>query len=70
MEPARARALLLRRHSEAVAQALLESAQRQRTGAKAQVLDTVRVVTGNAPRSFLAWAKDHADAFGAAAPVV
>ncbi|MGW0537937.1 NAD(P)H-binding protein [Streptomyces sp. NPDC003032] len=63
MEPAQARAVLLRRHPEAVVEALLESALRQRAGAKAQVLDTVRAVTGNAPRSFESWAKDHADAF-------
>ncbi|MFD5625872.1 MULTISPECIES: NAD(P)H-binding protein [unclassified Streptomyces] len=52
-----------RRYPPAVAQALLESAERQRAGVKAQVLDTVRVVTGRPAGSFLQWAGDHLEAF-------
>ncbi|MEU9188929.1 SDR family oxidoreductase [Streptomyces sp. NPDC048484] len=63
LDPAQARISLLRSHSEPVAEALLRSALRQQAGAKAQVLDTVREVTGRAPRSFRTWAQDHASAF-------
>lgn len=66
---AQARAALLRRHSEAVTEALLESALRQRAGAKTRVSDTVRAVTGGAPGSFETWARDHAGAFAPAVPV-
>ncbi|MFI6093670.1 NAD(P)H-binding protein [Streptomyces sp. NPDC051218] len=69
LEPAQARASLLRRHPEAVVEALLDSALRQRAGAKVQVLETVRAVTGAAPRPFLAWARDHAGAFAPPAPL-
>ncbi|MGA4846489.1 NAD(P)H-binding protein [Streptomyces sp. G5(2025)] len=69
LEADQARASLLRRHPEAVVEALLESALRLRAGAKAHVGDTVRAVTGSAPRSFGSWAEDHADAFASAAPV-
>ncbi|MBV1940500.1 SDR family oxidoreductase [Streptomyces sp. BV286] len=70
LTPQQAREALLRRHPETVAQALLDSALRQRAGAKAQVLDTVQTVTGRAPRPFRVWARDHAQSFGpgAAAP--
>ncbi|KAA0917827.1 hypothetical protein FGF04_38040 [Streptomyces apricus] len=68
LEPAQARTALLRRHPAAVAEALLESALRQKAGAKAQVLDTVRALTGRAPRAFGTWAHDHAHAFTPAGP--
>ncbi len=66
MEPPQARAALLRRHSGSMADALLDSALRQKAGSKAQVLDTVRAVTGGEPRSFRSWAQEHAGAFGPA----
>ncbi|MFI6339073.1 SDR family oxidoreductase [Streptomyces sp. NPDC050535] len=58
-----ARAGWLRRYPAAVAEALLESAERQRAGVKTQVEDTVRVVTGRPPGSFREWARDHLEAF-------
>ena len=36
-----------------------------RSGVVAQPTDTVRAVTGREPRSFVQWARDHADAFRA-----
>jgi hypothetical protein len=69
MEPTQARAALLRRHPGAVVEALLDSALRQKAGAKAQPLDTILAVTGSAPRSFRTWAQDHMGAFTLAAPV-
>ncbi|MFD9795177.1 NAD(P)H-binding protein [Streptomyces sp. NPDC059070] len=61
--PERARAALLKRYPEAVAEALLHSAERQRAGAKSSVTDTVREVTGRPARSYEEWARDHAHAF-------
>lgn len=58
-----ARAGLERRYPAPVAEALLESAERQRAGAKAQVDDTVRTLTGRRARSFREWAEDHLDVF-------
>ncbi|MER7107369.1 NAD(P)H-binding protein [Streptomyces sp. NPDC000229] len=57
------------RWPEPLVQALLEGARRQRDGGKAVVADGVREVTGHAPRGFADWARAHAEAFGAAAPV-
>jgi uncharacterized protein YbjT (DUF2867 family) len=37
-----------------------------RDGAMAETTDTVRVLTGREPRSFVQFARDHADVFGAA----
>ncbi|MFD9870824.1 NAD(P)H-binding protein [Streptomyces niveus] len=62
-----ARAGLERRYPAPVVEALLESAERQRAGAKAQVEDTVRTLTGRRARSFREWAADHLDVF---APLV
>ncbi|MFB8351382.1 NAD(P)H-binding protein [Streptomyces niveus] len=62
-----ARAGLERRHPAPVVEALLESAERQRAGAKAQVEDTVRTLTGRRARSFREWAADHLGVF---APLV
>jgi uncharacterized protein YbjT (DUF2867 family) len=64
----RARALLRERHPEAVVEALLAGAERQRAGAKAGVEDTVLQLTGRPARSFWAWAGDHLEAFGAVPP--
>lgn len=64
----RARALLRERHPEAVVEALLASAERQRAGAKAGVEDTVPRLTGRPARSFRTWAADHLGAFGAVPP--
>ncbi|MDH6229354.1 SDR family oxidoreductase [Streptomyces sp. MJP52] len=58
-----ARAALRRRHPAPVAEALLESADRGRDGAKARVEDTVRTVTGHGARTFQDWARDHLAAF-------
>lgn len=69
LEPSQARTALLRRHPAAVAEALLDSALRQKAGAKAQVLGTVLAVTGTAPRPFRTWAQDHTAAFAPAATV-
>ncbi|MFC9606409.1 NAD(P)H-binding protein [Streptomyces niveus] len=58
-----ARAGLERRYPAPVVEALLESAERQRAGAKAQVEDTVCTLTGRRARSFREWAGDHLDVF-------
>lgn len=58
-----ARSQLLRRYPPVVADALMCSAQRQLEGGKAQVVSTVRDVTGSAARDFRVWAADHAEAF-------
>ncbi|MER6327279.1 NAD(P)H-binding protein [Streptomyces coelicoflavus] len=65
LSPRRARAVLCRRHPEAVAEALLASAERQQAGAKAGVEDTVLRLTGRAARPYRTWAEDHLEAFGA-----
>ncbi|MFD8308465.1 NAD(P)H-binding protein [Streptomyces sp. NPDC059690] len=58
-----ARAALTRRYPQPVVQALLESAERQRAGAKAGVTDTVAALTGRRAGSFGGWARDHLAAF-------
>ncbi|MET9904916.1 NAD(P)H-binding protein [Streptomyces sp. NPDC006446] len=58
-----AQALLGRRHPRAVVEALLESACRQRAGAKQAVEPAVAEVTGRAARSYEDWVRDHLDAF-------
>ena len=58
-----ARAALAGRYPAPVAQALLESAERQRAGAKAGVEDTVATLTGRPAGTFRAWAGDHLAAF-------
>ncbi|MFB7643384.1 NAD(P)H-binding protein [Streptomyces sp. NPDC056084] len=58
-----ARDALSRRYPAPIVQALLDSAARQRDGAKARVCDTVREITGRAPRSYEEWAADHRSAF-------
>ncbi|WP_406415626.1 NAD(P)H-binding protein [Streptomyces sp. NBC_00873] len=61
-------AALRRRYPAPVVEALLESAERQRAGAKAQVEDTVRTVTGRSAGSFRGWAEDHLEAFALQEP--
>ncbi|MET7509479.1 NAD(P)H-binding protein [Streptomyces albidoflavus] len=61
--PERALAALRARHPEPVARALLASALRQRDGAKAEVVETVRAVTGLPARPFRVWAEEHRGAF-------
>lgn len=63
LSPDEARAGLEKRYPAPVAEALLESAERQRAGAKAQVEETVRTLTGRRARTFPEWARDHLDAF-------
>ncbi|MEV3990429.1 NAD(P)H-binding protein [Streptomyces sp. NPDC049837] len=53
------------RWPEPMVRALLESARRQRDGAKEAVADGVREATGQDPRSFADWARANAEAFGA-----
>ncbi|WP_345630332.1 SDR family oxidoreductase [Streptomyces thinghirensis] len=60
-----AREQLLRRYPRPVADALLDSAVRQLTGAKATVGNTVLEVTGRPARAYRTWARDHAAAFAA-----
>jgi uncharacterized protein YbjT (DUF2867 family) len=63
LSPGQARLALGRRYPVPVVEALLQSAERQRAGAKAQVQDTVRAVTGRPATTFCAWAADHLAAF-------
>ncbi|MER5475092.1 NAD(P)H-binding protein [Streptomyces sp. NPDC002935] len=66
--PETARALLARRHPPAVVQALLDSAGRQRAGAKQRVEPAVGEVLGRPARSYGDWVRDHLDAFRASGP--
>ncbi|MEU4352250.1 SDR family oxidoreductase [Streptomyces sp. NPDC023838] len=63
LAPERARAALLARYPQPVAEALLHSAERQRAGAKAGVSGAVEELTGHPARSYAEWARDHAQAF-------
>ncbi|MGW3334127.1 NmrA family NAD(P)-binding protein [Streptomyces rubiginosohelvolus] len=60
-----ARTALLAKYPRPAAEAFLESAERQRAGAKAAVVPTVEELTGCQARSYRTWAADHADAFAA-----
>ncbi|NED03315.1 NAD(P)H-binding protein [Streptomyces sp. SID6648] len=60
-----ARTALLAKYPRPVAEAFLESAERQRAGAKAAVVPTVQELTGRQARSYRTWVADHADAFAA-----
>ncbi|WP_460038285.1 NAD(P)H-binding protein [Streptomyces cavourensis] len=62
----RAREALLAKYPRPVAEAFLESAERQRAGAKAAVVPTVEELTGRPARTFRTWAADHAESFAAA----
>ncbi|MGW2835837.1 NAD(P)H-binding protein [Streptomyces sp. NPDC001286] len=61
-----ARAAWASRYPAPVVEALLESAQRQRAGAKAGVTDTVGALTGRRAGTFAGWARDHLAAFAPA----
>ncbi|MFE5959942.1 NAD(P)H-binding protein [Streptomyces rubiginosohelvolus] len=63
--PDAARTALLAKYPRPVAEAFLESAERQRAGAKAAVVPTVQELTGLQARPYRTWAADHADAFAA-----
>ncbi|WP_210594149.1 NAD(P)H-binding protein [Streptomyces sp. GESEQ-35] len=63
LSPGEARLALGRRYPAPVVQALLKSAQRLGAGAKAEVTDTVRAVTGRPAGDFRTWAEDHLAAF-------
>jgi uncharacterized protein YbjT (DUF2867 family) len=63
LTPDQARAGLLRRYPEVVADALLESSARQRDGAKSLVTDTVGRLLGRPAGTFTQWAQDYLDAF-------
>ncbi|WP_405624831.1 NAD(P)H-binding protein [Streptomyces sp. NBC_00016] len=65
LSPAQARAALAGRYPPAVVEALLDSAQRLKAGAKAGVQDTVGRLTGRPARTFRQWAAAHAVSFGA-----
>ncbi|WP_406841458.1 NAD(P)H-binding protein [Streptomyces sp. AHU1] len=58
-----ARAALAARYPAPVVEALLQSAERQRAGAKAGVQETVAELTGRPANTFGAWAGDHLAAF-------
>ncbi|MFD7745990.1 NmrA family NAD(P)-binding protein [Streptomyces sp. NPDC059698] len=60
-----ARSALLAKYPRPVAEAFLESAERQRAGAKAAVVPTVQELTGRPARPYRLWAADHAEAFAA-----
>ncbi|MFK0187795.1 NAD(P)H-binding protein [Streptomyces rubiginosohelvolus] len=60
-----ARTALLAKYPRPAAEAFLESAERQRAGAKAAVVPTVEEFTGCQARPYRTWAADHADAFAA-----
>ncbi|WP_222514723.1 NAD(P)H-binding protein [Streptomyces salinarius] len=53
------------RYPAELAQALLESADRQARGAKSEVCGGVREAIGREPGTFRAWMRRHASAFGA-----
>lgn len=63
LSPDQARAGFGKRYPAAMVEALLQSAERQRAGAKAGVADTVGRVTGAPARDFGVWARDHLEVF-------
>lgn len=63
LTPDEAAAGLRRRYPEPVVQALLQSAERQRAGAKVRVTDTVERLTGRPASDYAAWAREHRQAF-------
>ncbi|WP_327180580.1 NAD(P)H-binding protein [Streptomyces sp. NBC_01334] len=65
LSPGQARAALAGRFPPAVVEALLDSAQRLKAGAKAGVQDTVSRLTGRPARTFRQWAAAHVASFGA-----
>lgn len=65
LTPEQARAGLAERYPAPVVEALLDSAQRQRAGAKSAVDGTVCSLTGRPALTFRRWAHDHRDTFTA-----
>ncbi|MDX3850021.1 NAD(P)H-binding protein [Streptomyces sp. AK02-01A] len=63
LTPHQARERLLARYPAAVADALMEGAVRQRSGAKSRVEPTVEALLGRAAGTYRAWAEDHVRAF-------
>lgn len=63
LEPREARSLLSARHPAPLVEALLQSAERQRQGAKAGVGKAVQEVCGRPARAYRAWAREHLTAF-------
>ncbi|MFJ8198595.1 NAD(P)H-binding protein [Streptomyces sp. NPDC096152] len=64
LAPDTARGLLRARYPAPLADALLESAARGRSGAKARVHPTVEALLGRPARDYRDWAVDHLEAFG------
>ncbi|GAA1303467.1 butenolide phosphate reductase ScbC [Streptomyces sanglieri] len=64
LSPERARAALGARYPADIVEALLESAERGREGAKAAVDGTVPALLGRPAGTFRRWAGDHLGAFG------
>lgn len=64
LSPERARAALGARYPADIVEALLESAERGREGAKAAVDGTVTALLGRPAGTFRGWAADHLGAFG------
>ncbi|MFI1530251.1 butenolide phosphate reductase BprA [Streptomyces griseus] len=58
-----ARTALMAKYPLPVAEAFLQSAERQRTGAKVSVVPTVQELTGRPARPFRDWSAEHAEAF-------
>lgn len=58
-----ARAALLAKYPPPVAEAFLQSAERQRAGAKAAVVPTIQDLTGRPARPYRIWSAEHAEAF-------
>lgn len=63
LDVAAARTALLAKYPQPVAEAFLESAERQRAGAKAAVLPTIEELTGRPARPYRVWSAEHAAAF-------
>ncbi|MFC8622802.1 NAD(P)H-binding protein [Streptomyces anulatus] len=58
-----ARTALLAKYPPPVAEAFLQSAERQRAGAKAAVVPTIEDLTGSPARPYRIWSAEHAEAF-------
>ncbi|MFH9242558.1 NAD(P)H-binding protein [Streptomyces anulatus] len=58
-----ARTALLAKYPPPVAEAFLQSAERQRAGAKAAVVPTIQDLTGRPARPYRIWSAEHAEAF-------
>ncbi|MFB8219075.1 NAD(P)H-binding protein [Streptomyces anulatus] len=58
-----ARTALLAKYQPPVAEAFLQSAERQRAGAKAAVVPTIQDLTGRPARPYRIWSAEHAEAF-------